>query len=153
MNFENHSTLGLLYHFWEVKSIDYITEKHCKRLFSKENEDKELTERKSFHMIHIINEKGEKMRYTQEQCNYIKSLDFMRLGQAINHEQWQSAAMIVRRMDIRAKEVELGGFERQFTGIRQCINRKEKAQAQQVLSVVISKRVQMMKQLQEQSYL
>lgn len=104
-------------------------------------------------MIHIMNEKGGKMRYTQEQCNYLKSLDFMRLGQAINHEQWQSAAMIVRRMDRKANEIGLDGFERQFTGIRQCINRRDKAQAQQVLSIVINKRVQMIKQIQEQSSL
>ena len=89
------------------------------------------------------------MKYTEEQCNYIKSLDFMRLGQAINHEQWQSAAMIVRRMDNKAKELGLEGFERQFTGIRQCINRKDKAQAKQVLSIVINKRVQMMKQMKD----
>lgn len=90
------------------------------------------------------------MGYTQEQCDFIKSLDFMRLGQALNHEQWQSAAMIVRRMDMKAKEAELTGFERQFTGIRQCINRKDKAQAKQVLSIVVNKRVQILKQIQEQ---
>lgn len=90
------------------------------------------------------------MEFTKQQCDYINSLDFMKLGQAINHEQWQAAAMIVRRMDMKAKEVGITGFERQFTGIRQCINRKEKAQAKQVLSIVINKRVQMMKQMKAQ---
>ena len=90
------------------------------------------------------------MEYTQEQQTFIKSLDFMKLGQAIDHEQWQSAAMIIRRMDNKAKEVELMGFERQFTGLRQCINRKDKAQAKQVLSIVVNKRVQIMKQMQEE---
>ena len=90
------------------------------------------------------------MEFTNEQCQFINSLDFMKLGQAIDHEQWQAAAMIVRRMDMQAKQAGLTGFERQFTGIRQCINRKEKAQAKQVLSIVISKRVQMMKQMKEQ---
>lgn len=89
------------------------------------------------------------MEYTQQQREYISSLDFMKLGQAINHDQWQAAAMIVRRMDMKAKEVGIDGFERQFTVIRQCINRKEKAQAKQVLSIVINKRVQMMKQMKE----
>ena len=91
-----------------------------------------------------------KMEYTQEQRQFINSLDFMKLGQAINHEQWQSAAMIVRRMDSKAKEVGMNGFERQFTGIRQCINRRDKAQAKQVLSIVVNKRVQLIKQMQEQ---
>lgn len=90
------------------------------------------------------------MNYTEEQCQFIKSLDFMKLGQALNHEQWQSAAMIIRRMDNKAKEVEITGFERQFTGIRQCINRKDKVQAKQILSIVVNKRVQLMKQIQEQ---
>ena len=90
------------------------------------------------------------MEYTQQQCNYINSLDFMKLGQAINHEQWQAAAMIVRRMDMKAKEVGITGFERQFTGIRQCINRKDKAQAKQVLSIVVSKRVQIIQRIQEE---
>lgn len=90
------------------------------------------------------------MEYTQQQREYISSLDFMKLGQAINHDQWQAAAMIVRRMDMKAKEVGIDGFERQFTGIRQCINRKDKAQAKQVLSIVVNKRVQIMKQMQEE---
>lgn len=89
------------------------------------------------------------MEYTKEQSKFIYGLDFMKLGQAINHEQWQSAAMIIRRMDMRAKEVGITGFDRQFTGIRQCINRKDKLQAKQVLSIVINKRVQMMKQMKE----
>lgn len=90
------------------------------------------------------------MEFTQQQCDYINSLDFMKLGQAINHEQWQAAAMIVRRMDMKAKEVEIDGFERQYTGIRQYINRKDKVQAKQVLSIVINKRVQIMKQMKAQ---
>lgn len=90
------------------------------------------------------------MEYTQEQRQFINGLDFLKLGQAINHEQWQSAAMIIRRMDNKAKEAELTEFEKQFTGMRQCINRKDKAQAKQVLSIVINKRVQIMKQMQKQ---
>lgn len=89
------------------------------------------------------------MEYTKEQIDFIKSLDFMKLGQAINHEQWQSAAMIIRRMDNKAKETGMACFERQFIGIRQNVNRKDKTQAKQVLSLVINKRVQIMKQIQQ----
>ena len=59
-----------------------------------------------------------KMNYTKEQIDFLKSLDFMRLGQALNREQWQAAAMTIRRLDMKAKEVELLDFERNFTGIR-----------------------------------
>ena len=42
------------------------------------------------------------MNYTKEQIEFLKSLDFMRLGQALNREQWQSAAMTIRRLDMKA---------------------------------------------------
>ena len=83
----------------------------------------------------------------EKQKAFIHSLDFMRLGQAINRGQWQSAAMIIQRMDRVAKDAGINDFERQFTGIRQCINRRNANEAKQILALVISKRVKMMEQL------
>ena len=80
------------------------------------------------------------MNYTKEQIDYFKSMDFMRLGQAINREQWQAAAMTIRRLDMKAKEIGMNDFERNFNGIRQCINRKDGQEAKQILAVVINKR-------------
>lgn len=80
------------------------------------------------------------MNYTKEQIGFLKSLDFMRLGQAVNRGQWQSAAMTIRRLDMKAKEVGMDDFERNFTGIRQCINRKDMQEAKQILAVVVNKR-------------
>ena len=80
------------------------------------------------------------MNYTKEQIDFLKSLDFMKLGQAINRGQWQSAAMTIRRLDMKAKEVGMQDFERNFTGIRQSINRKDGTEAKQILAVVINKR-------------
>ena len=80
------------------------------------------------------------MEYTEVQINFLKSLDFMRLGQAINHNQWQSASMIVRRLDEGAKEATFMEFERQFVGLRQCINRKDTYEAKQILAIVVNKR-------------
>ena len=90
------------------------------------------------------------MNYTKEQIEFLKSLDFMRLGQAINREQWQPAAMTIRRMDMKAKEVGLSEFERNFTGIRQCINRKEGNEAKQILAVVINRRAKYLNAISEQ---
>ncbi len=90
------------------------------------------------------------MNYTKEQIEFLKSLDFMRLGQAINREQWQPAAMTIRRMDMKAKEVGLTEFERNFTGIRQCINRKEGNEAKQILAVVINRRAKYLNAISEQ---
>ena len=87
------------------------------------------------------------MKYTKEQIEYLKSLDFMRLGQAINREQWQAAAMTIRRLDMKAKEVGMTDFERNFTGIRQCINRREGQEAKQILAVVVNKRAKYLNEI------
>lgn len=90
------------------------------------------------------------MKYTKEQIEYLKSLDFMRLGQAINREQWQAAAMTIRRLDMKAKEVGMTDFERNYTGIRQCINRKDGNEAKQILAVVVNKRAKYLNSISEQ---
>ena len=90
---------------------------------------------------------GITMEYTQQQCQFINSLDFMKLGQAINHEQWQAAAMIVRRMDMKAKEIQISDFERNFTGIHQCINRKDMQEAKQIMAAVINKRAKYLNEI------
>lgn len=87
------------------------------------------------------------MNYTKEQIDFLKSLDFMRLGQAINRGQWQSAAMTVRRMDEKAKGAGINEFERNFTGIRQCINRKEQQEAKQIMAVVVNKRAKYLNEI------
>lgn len=90
------------------------------------------------------------MKYMEEQIEYLKSLDFMRLGQAINREQWQAAAMTIRRLDMKAKEVGMTDFERNFTGIRQCINRKDGNEAKQILAVVVNKRAKYLNEIGKQ---
>ncbi|MBD5457828.1 MAG: hypothetical protein HDR27_04560 [Lachnospiraceae bacterium] len=76
---------------------------------------------------------------------FLKSYDFMKLGQAVNHKNWQVAAMTVQRMQSRIKELELDMFERQFMGIRQCILHKNDKQAKDILALVMAKRAQFLK--------
>ena len=90
---------------------------------------------------------------SEKQKAFIQSLDFMRLGQAINRGQWQSAAMIIQRMDRNAKDAGLTDFERQFTGIRQCINRRNANEAKQILALVVNKRVKLMEQMKDNGLL
>ena len=90
------------------------------------------------------------MIYTKEQIEFLKCLDFMKLGQAINREQWQVASMTIRRLDMRAKESGIVDFDRNFTGIRQCINRKDAKEAKQILAVVINKRAKHLNVISEQ---
>jgi hypothetical protein len=87
------------------------------------------------------------MKYTEEQIAFLKCMDFMRLGQAIDHKQWQSASMIVRRLDDMAREAGINDFERAFTGIRQSINRKDMTEAKQILSIVVNKRAKYLNDL------
>lgn len=87
------------------------------------------------------------MLYTDAQVEFLKCMDFMRLGQAINHKQWQSASMIVRRLDDMAREAGINDFERAFTGIRQSINRKDIYEAKQIMAIVVNKRVKYLNEL------
>ena len=80
------------------------------------------------------------MKYTEAQIEFLKCMDFMRLGQAIDHKQWQSASMIVRRLDDMAREAGINDFERAFTGMRQSINRKDIYEAKQIMAIVVNKR-------------
>ena len=80
------------------------------------------------------------MKYTEAQIEFLKCMDFMRLGQAIDHKQWQSASIIVRRLDDMAREAGINDFERAFTGIRQSINRKDVYEAKQIMAIVVNKR-------------
>ena len=89
------------------------------------------------------------MNYNKEQIEFLKSLDFMRLGQAINRGQWQAAAMTIRRLDMKAKEAGMNEFERNFTGIRQCINRKDGSEAKQILAVIVNKRAKYLNSISE----
>ncbi len=83
---------------------------------------------------------------------FLHSYDFMKLGQAINKNQWQIAAMTIQRMTRQAKELGLDTFDRPFTGLRQAINRKEAVGAKQALAVVISKRVKLIREEKNSSY-
>ena len=80
------------------------------------------------------------------QFNYLKSYDFMKLGQALDHKNWQIAAMTIQRMQKGAQEAGLTVFERQFGSIRQCIIHKQGKQAKDILALVIAKRAQLLNQ-------
>ena len=75
-----------------------------------------------------------------KRVEFYKSLDFMKLGQAVNRGNWQVAVMTARRMEQNAKNAEISEFNQQFVGIRQCINRKDAIGAKQVLALMVAKR-------------
>lgn len=82
-----------------------------------------------------------KAQFVKEVDKFFHSLDFMRLGQAVSHGQWQSAGMKVMKMSAKAKSLGCVGMERQFTGIRGAINRRNSEEALHFLALIITKRV------------
>lgn len=81
-------------------------------------------------------------QYEEKLKKFINGYDFMRLGQAINSGRFESAAMCIRRMTGEAEKLGLDCFERQFTGLRQNIARKDSREVKNILSLVIVKRIQ-----------
>lgn len=84
-----------------------------------------------------------------KKLEFYKSLDFMKLGQAINRGNWQVAAMTARRMEQNAKNAEITEFNQQFIGIKQCINRKDAISAKQILAIMVAKRAKYLNARQE----
>lgn len=94
--------------------------------------------------LNIDTQKGQESfgeEYVAELTKFVKSLDFMRVGQAVNGGRWESAMMTIRRMTMQADKLGLVCFERQFTGLRQNIARKDAAEVKNILSLVIRKRI------------
>lgn len=80
---------------------------------------------------------------------FINGYDFMRLGQAVNKGQWESARMACRRMSMKAEALGLECFGRQFLGLRLSLASKNDREAKNILSVIMPKRIQIQKILKE----
>ncbi|HBA69405.1 MAG TPA: hypothetical protein DCZ40_08625 [Lachnospiraceae bacterium] len=83
---------------------------------------------------------GIKMEIT----DFCKSLDFMKLGQAINRQNWQIALNTVQRMQRQSAETGDPIFDKNFTNLRHCLLHKDQLAAKNVLAVVIAKRAQIL---------
>lgn len=79
-------------------------------------------------------------------AEFLRCKDFMKLGQAIEHNNWQIAGMTVSRMQKNAKECGVTDFDRQFIMIKQCIANRKKTEAQNTLALVVAKRVKLMEE-------
>lgn len=83
----------------------------------------------------------------EEKLEYMNDIDFMRMGQAIAHEQWQVAFMTLRRLEQRAREIEFHDFGQQFVGLRYAIQREDIEEAKQVLTLITNKRVRIINEV------
>ena len=94
--------------------------------------------------VQVDTDKGESYfaeQYEAQLRKFIGGYDFMRLGQAIQNGRWESAMMSIRRMSMQAEKLGLTCFERQFTGLRQNIARKDAQETKNILSLVVVKRI------------
>lgn len=79
----------------------------------------------------------------QEVKEFLQSIDFMRLGQAVNHEQWLAATMTLRRLEQKRELLQLEEFKRNFSMLKFALQRKNTREAKQILSLIVNKRAQM----------
>lgn len=84
-----------------------------------------------------------------ENLFFLKSYDFMKLGQAIEHGNWQVAAMTSQRMQKTAQELNMDMFVRQLTNIRQCIMHKQGKAAKDILALMVARRAQMLNDIEK----
>lgn len=97
----------------------------------------------------VLQEEVQAGKWLSEVTSFIRSYDFMRLGQAAGRGQWQSAAMTIRRMDMMAKKLGAECFLRQFAGLKQAVARKNAQETKQILVAVTAKRVKIIEVLNE----
>lgn len=86
------------------------------------------------------------------ESEFLKGPDFMKLGRAIQSENWQLAAMTLRRLRQNAADAGITVFDRQFMGLGQCVNARQKTEAQNCLALVTAKRVSLLNQSGRQEH-
>lgn len=85
------------------------------------------------------------------QDEFIKSPVFLQLGQAIEHENWQSAMMKYRRLEQGVKECDISEMKSYLTGIKMSISHRDKSQAQNILARIIAVRVKILREMPQKN--
>ena len=75
---------------------------------------------------------------------FMRSYEFMQLGQAVNRKQWQAAGMKIQKMSAKAKKLGMTGWNHQLIGMKQNIARKDEKEALQILALMTTKRVKLL---------
>lgn len=81
------------------------------------------------------------------QDEFIKSPIFLQLGQAIEHENWQSAMMKYRKLEQGINENDIAGMKQYLVGIRMAITHRDKVQAQNILARITVVRVKILREI------
>ena len=91
---------------------------------------------------------GDAEEQRKEILIFLESYEFMKLGQAVNRGQWDSAMMTLRRMEQKVKKLEIREFEQSMKGLRLAVSGRNVLQAKQILAMLVDKRVRMREALQ-----
>ncbi len=78
---------------------------------------------------------------------FLESHDFMRLGQAINRGQWDSAMMILRRLESSVRKLGISSMEQPLKGVRLGIMGRNSVRAKQSLSLLVTRRVSLLNRM------
>lgn len=92
---------------------------------------------------------GDSDKRREELLAFLESCDFMKLGQAVNRGQWDSAMMTLRRMDQKVKKLGIKEFEQPMKGLRLALSGRNELQTKQILAMVVAKRVRMREMLRQ----
>lgn len=82
---------------------------------------------------------------------FLKSPEFMKIGRALQNENWSLAGVCITKLQKNAKEAGMTGFERSLSALRSCIVSRQQIPAQNALAQVTAKRVQCLNQKQTSS--
>lgn len=77
---------------------------------------------------------------------FLNSQDFMRLGQALNKGNWQSASMALRRMSSASGEIGLDEFTKKLGQIKICVQSRNRLQALNAMTNLTALRVRYLKE-------
>lgn len=80
---------------------------------------------------------------------FLEGYDFMKLGQAINRGQWNSAMMVLQRMDTLVQKLSIRCMIQPLKAVRLAVLGRNVKQAKQALAALIGKRVQLIKRMKE----
>lgn len=86
-----------------------------------------------------------------EITDFCKSLDFMKLGQAIHHENWRAASSVLQRMQKQYEETGEEVFGRSFSNLRQCLLHRDQLAAKNALAGMVARRTQILNRQKQES--
>lgn len=81
--------------------------------------------------------------YLEKWKELLNSYDFMRLGQAINKGKWETARMILHRLEGTVKELGAVSWQHAIKGLQQAVSCRNTREAKPILAIMIQKRVQL----------